>query len=368
MHFLSTLVGTSLETTLLEVGGILCATLALGLFLRFLIRRFLVRLVGRTRMVLDDKLCEILSRHIPWLLLLLVAYQLVLVLGIEPPFTEPPLLRVMKGTRAVLYILNALYIALIVTRIVDALISWYLHDIAKKTATQLDDELAPLVNRLTNILLLLLTVIVILEHFDLNVSTLVVSLGVGSLALALAAQDTLANMIAGFTLMIDRPFRVGDRVRLSDGLYGNVFQIGLRSTKVIDDANIMTITPNAEIVKSQIRNLSYPNEVVRFSVFFAVAYGVEIADIRRLVLKAVHRAPDIVDQENSEVRCIEFGESSLRMELMVRVRNPNSIPRRRADLLEVIYSTLRAHSIEIPFPQRVIRFHSDADPRLPHRE
>lgn len=354
-----------METTALEVGLILVMTLVVGFLLRFLIRRYLARLASKTKFVLDDKLCAILSRHIPWLLLLLVAYQIVVVLGLESPFTEPPWLRYVRGLRATLYIFNALYVAFVVTRIVDAVIAWYLHDIARNTATQLDEELAPLVNRLTNILLLLLTVIIILEHFDLNVSTLVVSLGVGSLALALAAQDTLANMIAGFTLMIDRPFRVGDRVRLSDGLYGNVFQIGLRSTKVIDDANIMTITPNAEIVKSQIRNLSYPNEVVRFSVFFSVAYGSELALVRSCVLTAVHRSEDIVEQHSSEVRCIEFAESSLKMELMVKIRNPNSIPRRRAELLEVVYNALRERNIEIPFPQRVLHIHPSSRSMLP---
>ena len=253
-----------------------------------------------------------------------------------------------------LYVVSVLYACYFVTRLIDAAVRWYLHEVATRTQTHLDDELAPLANRVLKILIYLIGVVIILDHFEQNISTLVVSLGVGSLAIALAAQETLANMIAGFVLMIDRPFRIGDRIRLPDGTIGLVREIGIRSTKVIDDYQVMVITPNAEIVKSQIKNFSYPNDIVRFEVPFGVAYGTDLSAMRGIILERINREGDIVEPETSEVRITEMADSSMNATLLCKIRNPNNIPRRKSDLLLIIYNTLYEHQIEIPFPQRVL--------------
>ena len=262
--------------------------------------------------------------------------------------------RLAIGVTEALFIVLVFYVALFLARLIDTIIRWYLHAVAERTQTHLDDELAPLVNRVLKVLTFFVGIIIILDHFGQIISTLVVSLGVGSLAIALAAQETLANMIAGFVLMLDRPFRIGDRIRLPDGTIGNVSEVGIRSTKVIDDSRVMIITPNAEIVKSQIKNYSYPNDEVRFDVNFSVAYGTDLEAMRRVVLERINREDDIVDKQLSEVRINEMDDSSIKAAVLCSIRNPNSIPRRRSDLLLLIYDTLREHAIEIPFPQRVI--------------
>jgi MscS family membrane protein len=340
-----------LSTILLVLLGYL-----VGRVLKLILRTFSDKITKKTRSSLDDLLVGTLAQYVTAIITIMVAYwslksSLVLFEDAEP-FLKSAFVVLVESLYIVAVILACHFIA----SMIDSVIRWYLHDIASRTQTHLDDELAPLVNRVLKVLIYAVGTIIILDHFEQNVSTLVVSLGVGSLAIALAAQETLANMIAGFVLMIDRPFRVGDRIRLPDGAIGIVKEIGIRSTKVIDDNQVMIITPNAEIVKSPIRNYSYPNDIVRFDVPFGVAYGTDLENMRRIVLERVNRESDIVEPETTEVRITEMADSSVGAKLMCKIRNPNHIPRRSSDLLLLIYNALREHSIEIPFPQRVLHF------------
>jgi small-conductance mechanosensitive channel len=130
----------------------------------------------------------------------------------------------------------------------------------------------------------------------------------------------------------------------------------------------MVITPNAEIVKSQIKNFSYPNDIVRFEVPFGVAYGTDLNELRRIILERVGQEDDIVEPETSELRITEMADSSMNAMLLCKIRNPNNIPRRKSDLLLIIYDTLYEHRIEIPFPQRVLHFSADDREMLEKRQ
>jgi small-conductance mechanosensitive channel len=119
-------------------------------------------------------------------------------------------------------------------------------------------EFLPLLGRLGQVFLALVAVITILQQLGVNVASLVVSLGVGSLAVGLAAQDTLSNMFAGFTLLLDRPFRVGERIQLASGEAGDVEQIGMRATLLRTGEGTLLIVPNSALVKERLLNLSRP--------------------------------------------------------------------------------------------------------------
>src|SRR6185295_9657089 len=97
-------------------------------------------------------------------------------------------------------------------------------------ASEVAREFTPLFSKVGRVFIALVALTMLLQHFGVNVASLVVSLGVGSLAVGLAAQDTLANMFAGFTILLDQPFRVGDRIQLATGEIGDVQSIGMRST------------------------------------------------------------------------------------------------------------------------------------------
>jgi small-conductance mechanosensitive channel len=322
----------------------------LKLLFSWLLRRF----AWKTATSLDDLILKMVAGKIPPLLTMFVLYFIILDFAGSPLAADSRWQLGLGIARECMYIVLAVYIGYVIMRFIDTLVLWYLKDIADRTTTQLDEELAPLVNRVLNIIIYLVVLVVILDHFNQNISTLIVSLGVGSLAIALAAQETIANMIAGFILMMDRPFRHHDRIRLPDGTVGNVYHIGMRSTKVIDDNNVMIITPNAEIVKSQIRNYSYPNDVVRFNIPFSVAYGTDLSEMQRVVIGRINEENDIVDPDTTEARIMELGEFSIKCDALVRIKNPGRIPKRKGEIMLIIHDCLRKAGIEIPYPHHVI--------------
>jgi small-conductance mechanosensitive channel len=144
-------------------------------------------------------------------------------------------------------------------RTIAAVIQWYGATVAAKTETRLDDELLPFVRRCFAVLIGILALLLILPLYGVNISALIATLGVSSLAVALAAQDTIANIIAGFMIMVDRPFRVGDRIKIPSGEEVTVLEIGVRRSKFLFDKAII-IVPNTELSRHKIVNFTYGHE------------------------------------------------------------------------------------------------------------
>jgi len=151
-------------------------------------------------------------------------------------------------------------IGFIVQRAAGAALDWYRETVAIKTISRLDDELIPLIRRTLNVTIWMMALLVILPYYGVNISALVTTLGVGSLAIALAAQDTISNIIAGYMIMLDRPFRIGDKIKLSSGEIVIVQDIGIRRSKFVFEDNAIIIVPNLDLSKSKIINYTYGEE------------------------------------------------------------------------------------------------------------
>jgi MscS family membrane protein len=160
-----------------------------------------------------------------------------------------------------LFTVFAFTIAFWLQRISGAVITWYARNIADRTKVVWDEEFIPLFRKTTKIAIWVIAIIIVLAKFGVNVNALIATLGVSSLAIALAAQDTIANIIAGFLIMIDRPFRIGDEIKLPSGEMVKVLDIGIRRSKFLKlDDNAIVIVPNLDLSKSKIINYSYTKE------------------------------------------------------------------------------------------------------------
>ncbi len=152
-------------------------------------------------------------------------------------------------------------ISLIIQQIGKAALGWYVACVAARTSTRVDEELVPLLHHAFKIFIWIITLLIILPLFGVNISALIATLGVSSLAIALAAQDTISNIISGFMIMIDRPFRVGDKIKLPSGELVDVLSIGIRRSKFLSqDKKEVIIMPNIDLSKSKIVNYTYAKE------------------------------------------------------------------------------------------------------------
>lgn len=148
-------------------------------------------------------------------------------------------------------------VTFIIQRVVEAMLEWYKENIAAKTKSQLDDRLIPLLRRTIKVVIWVIAFLVVLPIYGVNISALIAALGVSSLAIALAAQDTIANIIAGFLIMVDVPFMVGDKVKLPTGEVVEVLDIGVRRSKFLSEDKAIVIVPNLNLSKSKIVNYTY---------------------------------------------------------------------------------------------------------------
>ncbi len=167
--------------------------------------------------------------------------------------------RVAARLEDAVYVLGVFVVVGLIRRSALSMIEWGTWRVNPSPAMQ--QGFLPLIQNLITLFVFLMTGIMILKHFNYDVMALLTALGVGSLAVGLAAKETLSNMISGFTLIIDRNLSPGDRINLG-GYSGEVGTMGLRSTRIrLDDGNTL-IVPNSELVNTKILNLSQPTRAM----------------------------------------------------------------------------------------------------------
>ncbi len=172
-----------------------------------------------------------------------------------PVIYEIRLIQVIDKIFLLLFIISFFRILL---RIIDFIAHIFLYK-ASLTETKSDDQMVPFVKELTKILTIIFAVFVVLGSvFNLNVATIIAGLGIGGIAVALAAQDTLQNLLGSFTIFADKPFVVGDTVRI-DKYEGTIEKVGFRSTLLRTVDKTLVVIPNKKMVDSPLENLSLRN-------------------------------------------------------------------------------------------------------------
>lgn len=150
-----------------------------------------------------------------------------------------------------------LFITYWISKISSSLFGWYALNVAAKTKTNLDDQFIPFFRRASATIIWGIGLVMVLGQLGVNISALIATLGVSSIAIALAAQDTIANIIAGFLIMIDRPFAVGDTIKLPSGEKVKAIDIGIRRSKFKSEDNAVIIVPNVDLSKNKIVNYTH---------------------------------------------------------------------------------------------------------------
>jgi len=190
-----------------------------------------------------------------------------------------------------------------------------LASLAERTETELDDHLVPLVGRVIRVVVVSMIIILIVQEFGFNIAGLLAGLGVGGLAFALAAQDTLANWFGAMMIYTDRPFDIGDWIKTSE-LEGVVEEIGLRSTCIRTFSQTVVSVPNRNLANITIENFSRM-PIRRVSYELGVSYHTTPAMMREALerIKDILRNHPEVDQNFWIVRFTDFADSSLNIRI-----------------------------------------------------
>lgn len=257
------------------------------------------------------------------------------------------------------FIVNIAIITNIAYRMADEVLNWYANRLAERTGTGLDRQILPLMEKLVSIFLVGTALIITLKHFDYDILSLVTALGIGSLAIGMAAKDTLANMISGFTLMIDRPFRIGDRIQLASGQWGDVADIGLRSTKIKTADNTLLVIPNSELCNTTLINLAFPDVRTKGRVSIGVGYGCDVAMVKEFLVEIAGEVPEILADPQPEAYFVSFGDSALNLALFFWVDDYTRVFSVTDRLNTTIITRFREKGIDIPYPTRTVRLEKE---------
>lgn len=330
---------------------ILFAFWCLSRLARRLLAVVAARCTSLTATDLDDR---ILSRVAPPLELL------VLLAGINYSLRSLPLVeQVEKALTGALFVVTVGVVTLIAYRIADELLNWYALRIEERHGV-FNRQLLPLVEKLVSIFLVGTALIIVLKHFNYDVLSLVTALGIGSLAIGMAAKDTLANMISGFTLMLDRPFRIGDRIQLTSGQWGDVVDIGLRSTKIKTPDHTYLIIPNSDLCNSTVVNLAFPDTRGKGRVMVGVGYDSDVAKVKRVMVETALEISEVLRDPAPEAFFTAFGDSALTMNLFFWVNDYSRVFAVTDMINSLLIIRLQENGIVIPYPIRTVQLEKDS--------
>ncbi len=336
--------------------AILAGSYVAARLLSFLFGKLLTRHAAGTASSLDDRLVAAIERPLTYALFLSGAYVAVRRLSFQQGWAD----RVDDA----LFVFGALLMTLALLRAYGILVGWYTAQAKEGGGDRLAAEFGPLASKLGKTLIGVLSLMVVLQHLGINVASLVVSLGVGSLAVGLAAQDTLANIFAGLTLMLDRPFRIGDRVQLATGEVGDVEGIGMRSTRIRTLDETLLFVPNAVLVKDRLVNQTRPGRHITTRVDVGVAYGTDLAQAKRVLREAAAAAPKVDPALAPIVVVTRFAEYAVTLRVVFWARDYTEQALAASEVHEEIDRRFREAGIEIPFPtRRVIQEDGAAEER-----
>ena len=189
--------------------------------------------------------------------------------------------------------------------------------------------------------------------WDINVTAWLASAGIVGLALSFAAKDTLSNLFAGVSIVMDAPYKTGDFIILDSGERGVVTEIGLRSTRILTRDDVEITIPNGIIGNSTIVNeAGGPPAQHRIRIAVGVAYGSDVDHVIETLEQVAADNAAILASPAPRARFRLFGDSSLNFELLGWIADPADRGRVQHELNCAVYKALAANKIEIPFPQR----------------
>ena len=219
-------------------------------------------------------------------------------------------------------VINAVFILLgawIASVFLQNLIRTYGVVIAEKTETDLN-RLIPILLMMVRYLIWFVVFLLLLAVFQVDITPFLAGAGIAGIALALAAQDLLGNFLGSAIIAIDKPFRIGDRVRI-DSFFGDVVSLGPRSTRIKTLDNQIVTIPNSTITQGVVINYAMPNRSLKIRIPFSVAYGSDMEKVTEILLDIAREAAEktswVMTDPAPSVYFLEFGESSLNGRLLL---------------------------------------------------
>lgn len=337
--------GNSVESWAIALG-IIFAAFVIGKIIYWVIGNFIKALTSKSKSKLDDIIVDMVEEPIMLAIILGGFYysfnSLVFSVGAQNFFSH-------ALTFAVF-----LNIAWAISRLFDAIFKEYVMPLAEKTESDFDDQILPIIKKGVHFIIWTIAVIVGLDNAGYNIGALLAGLGIGGLALAMAAKDTVANVFGGFMVFIDKPFTLKERIKIS-GFDGTVTEIGLRSTKIKTLSGTEVSIPNSTFTGSAIENISRePSRKIVLNL--GLTYDSSEKDLEKAmdILKELSKKHSDLIEENVSVGFNSFGDFSLGILFIYYIKKKSDILDTQTKMNLDILKEFNKAKLGMAFPTQTI--------------
>lgn len=328
------------------VFGILLFTFILAKVAMWIFKGFMREITRATKSKFDDMFVDIIEEPFVFL---------IIILGIVYSSTFLEMSDKVQGMFGnVLMFLIIANVAYFVMKIIDVSIVYYLAPLAEKSKSKLDDALIPILRKVVKVFVVLVTFVLILNNFGLDVSSLIAGLGIGGLAFALAAKDSLANIFGSVVIFTDKPFEQGDAVSVA-GVSGTVKEVGVRSTIIKTYDGTEVTIPNSKLADSVIENISRTPKR-KISMVVGLTYGTSNVKLKKAmsIINDILSSEKIVEGIN--VHFTEFGAYSLNVKVTYWIKSTLYATRMETvnNINLKIKEKLEKEKIDMAFPTQTV--------------
>ncbi len=208
-------------------------------------------------------------------------------------------------------------------------------------------------NIITTVIVVVVTLLLLKELLQINVTSLIATTTVLTATIGLAFQSTLANMLAGLTIHLEKPLKQGDWIA-AGGHEGRVLDITLRSTRMMTIEHNEVFIPNGKVLSEAVVNYSLPDPVSMRKLSIGVSYRVPPNAVRKAILEAVATVPGVERHPEPLVRVVTYGDYSVHYEIRYAINEYERHPDIASDIMNLLWYRLKRDNIEIPFPVQTV--------------
>ena len=325
--------------------GIILGAIVAGKVLYWIFGNVFKKITAKTKTKIDDIIIDMIEE--PVVLALTIAG---LWYGLHR-LTFPEDWYVWMGK--VYHILIAINITWLIARLFDAIIEEYVVPLTEKTESDLDDQILPVVRKALKTGIWILGIIVALNNAGYDVGALLAGLGIGGLALAMAAKDSVSNIFGGIMIFTDKPFKVGDRIKIN-GFDGSIEEIGLRTSRMRTLEGRLVTIPNSQFTGSMVENVTAePTRKVILN----------LGLIYDTTPEQMQQALDLLDkiavehggiEDNHLISFNAFGDFSLGILFVYYIKKDFDILNTQTEMNLEILKQFNTNGLEMAFPTQTI--------------
>lgn len=225
------------------------------------------------------------------------------------------------------------------------------------TTAEFNNHIAPIATKTAKVSVVVVGFLIVLQNFGVNVTALLAGLGIGGVALAFAAQDTVSNVFGTITILLDTPFKMGDLIKVGD-TEGNVIDIGFRSTRIKTLYNSVVTLPNSTVAKEKIDNLSNRNGWIRFHQTMGYTYEATPEQIKNFSDKfQTYLAKNAdIDKERILIHVNAYADFSINVLISFhyKVKDTESVIARNGEYLKLIYEFSKEAQLSFAYPTQTL--------------